>query len=214
MSLGRGAVMCKSSKQKLNTKSSTEAELVGASDYLPNTIWAKMFLESQGYILQDNRFLQDNQSAIKLEINGRASCGQKSRHIDIRYFFMKDRVKTEGIDVVYCPTEEMLADFFTKPLQGSLFIKFKKVVMGEEHISTLQRPSLAPGKERVEDQVVFEQNMVPGANGRTPADVSDGWQTVKSRKIRSLNGSRKEMNFSSAVDVAEMNRSKFSHSIG
>jgi hypothetical protein len=104
MSFGRGAVLCKSSKQKLNTKSSTEAELVGASDYLPNTIWVKMFLASQGYNVKENEFLQDNQSAMKLEMNGQASCGQRSRHIDIRYFFMKDCLETEGIDVVYCPT--------------------------------------------------------------------------------------------------------------
>jgi hypothetical protein len=58
--IGRGAVMCKSSKQKLNTKSSTDAELVGASDYLPNTIWAKMFLELQGHKIKNNQFLQDN----------------------------------------------------------------------------------------------------------------------------------------------------------
>ena len=49
ISFGTGAVMSKSTKQKLNTKSSTEAELVGASDYLPNAIWAKKFLEAQGY---------------------------------------------------------------------------------------------------------------------------------------------------------------------
>ena len=42
-SLGCGAIMCKSTKQKLNTKSSTEAEVVGSSDYLPNTIRARMF---------------------------------------------------------------------------------------------------------------------------------------------------------------------------
>ena len=165
--------MCKSSKQKLYTKSSTEAELVGASDYLPNTIWAKMFLESQGYKIRENQFLQDNQSAIKLEVNGRASCGQKSRHIDIRFFFMKDRIKTEGIDVLYCPTEEMLADFFTKPLQGSLFDKFRKVIMGEAHISSLNRPSLVPAKERVEDHVVVtdstikDEVVLSGTNGRT-----------------------------------------------
>ena len=117
MSLGRGVIMCKSTKQKLNTKSSTEAEVVGASDYLPNTIWAKLFLEAQGYEIKENYFAQDNQSAMKLEQNGRKSCGQKSRHIDIRYFFMKDRVETENITIVYCPTEEMLADFFTKPLK-------------------------------------------------------------------------------------------------
>jgi hypothetical protein len=68
LSLGIGAIMCKSTKQKLNTKSSTEAELVGASDYLPNTtIWVRMFLEAQGYEIKNNIFAQDNQSAIRLE---------------------------------------------------------------------------------------------------------------------------------------------------
>jgi hypothetical protein len=47
ISLGQGVVMGKSSKQKLNTKSSTEAEVVSANDYLPNTIWLKYFLETQ-----------------------------------------------------------------------------------------------------------------------------------------------------------------------
>ena len=149
MSLGRGVFTCKSSKQKLNTKSSTEAELVGASDYLPNTLWTKYFLEAQGYELETNSFAQDNQSAIKLEKNGRASAGQKSRHINIRYFFVKDRVQSENINIVHCPTEEMLADFFTKPLQGALFHKFKQVLMGQAHISTLQRTTTALVEERV-----------------------------------------------------------------
>jgi hypothetical protein len=87
---------------------------------------------------------------MKLEINGRASCGQKSRHIDIRYFFMKDRVKTENITIMYCPTEEMLADFFTKPLQGALFDKFKAVLMGRSHLRTLRASPLAPAEERVD----------------------------------------------------------------
>jgi hypothetical protein len=181
MSFGRGAVLCKSSKQKLNTKSSTEAKLVGASDYLPNTIWVKMFLSAQGYAVQDNKFFQDNQSAMKLEKNGRASCGQKSRHI-IRYFFMKDRIETEGIDIDYCPTEEMLADFFTKAsLQGSLFIKFKRVIMGEAHVSTLRAPSLAPAKDRVADRDVpvstGNEKVLSGANGQTTRD--EGWTEVK-----------------------------------
>jgi hypothetical protein len=126
MSFGRGAVLCKSSKQKLNTKSSTEAELVGASDYLPNTICVKMLLSAQGYDVKENDFFQDNQSAMKLEKNGRASCGQKSRHIDIHYFVMKDSIKTEGVDIIYCPTEEMLAYFFTKAPQGSCLSSSKR----------------------------------------------------------------------------------------
>ena len=108
--LGSGAIMCKSTKQKLNTKSSTEAKVVGSSDYLPNTIWARMFLAKQGCELTENIFYQDNQSAIRLEKNGRASCGQNSRHIDIRYFFMQDRFESGGISVVYCPTDKMLAN--------------------------------------------------------------------------------------------------------
>jgi len=153
MSLGRGTIMSKSTKQKLNTKSSTEAELVGATDYLPNTIWARMFLEAQGYEIKENVFFQDNQSAMKLEKNGRSSCGQKSRHIDIRFFFMKDRVGTEGMDIRYCPTEQMLADFFTKPLQGSLFKCFKRVIMGLDHVSALWRPESNLTKERVGNDV-------------------------------------------------------------
>jgi hypothetical protein len=77
VSFGRGAAMSKSSKQKLNTKSSTEAELVGASYYLPYPIWAKKFLEAQGYPLNENVFYQDNQSTIKFEKNGRKLCGPK-----------------------------------------------------------------------------------------------------------------------------------------
>jgi hypothetical protein len=126
-----------------------------------------MFFRGQGYEFAETKFAQDNQSAIKLEKNGRASCGQKSRHIDIRYFFMKDRIKTEKISVVYCPTEEMLADFFTKPLQGSLFQKFRKVIMGQTHISTLKASvsSLTPVEERVGDQNKTGKSR--GANAQT-----------------------------------------------
>ena len=64
-------ISSKSSKQNINTKSSTEAELVGASDFIPNTLWVKWFLEKQGYSIQTNIFYQDNQRAILLEKNGK-----------------------------------------------------------------------------------------------------------------------------------------------
>lgn len=70
ITLGRGAVMSKSQKQKLNGKSSTEAELIGFSDYMPNSLWASNFLDRQGYTIQRNVVHQDNQSAMKLKING------------------------------------------------------------------------------------------------------------------------------------------------
>ena len=150
MSMGLGTLHCKSSKQKLNTKSSTEAEVVGMSDYTPYNIWLTNFLQAQGYALQMNEVYQDNQSAIKMERNGRNSCTGNSRHVHIRYFFVKDRVDKKEITISYCPTEAMLADFFTKPLQGTLFEKFRDVLLGYRHITSLTSSS----KERVGDMKI------------------------------------------------------------
>ena len=141
MSWGWGVLLTKCQKQKLNTKSSTEGEIVGASDYLPNIIWARMFLEAQGFELEENILYQDNQSAMLIEKNGKRSSGQKTKHMDNRYFWIKDRLDSENIQVKYCPTEKMLADFFTKPLQGSLFRKFRDVILGYKHISELENES-------------------------------------------------------------------------
>ena len=69
-------------------------------------------------------------SAMRLESNGLKSCGEKSRHIDIRFFFIKDVLKRGNIELRHCPTECMIADHFTKPLQGSLFRKMRDIIMG------------------------------------------------------------------------------------
>ena len=170
MSFDRGALACKSWKQKLTAKSSTEAELVGASNYLPHTIWVRMFMEAQGYSISDNVLEQDNESAIKLEKNGRTSAGPKSRHIDIRYFWLKDRVKSEDIAIRHCPTLQMLADFFTKPLQGYLFRRFKAVVLGHQHVGTLRDTIAEPLEERVED-------MRPGSSDSPAQGYGTGTDT-------------------------------------
>ena len=152
LSLGHGIVHSRSSRQKLNTKSSTEAELVGLSDYVPYNVWITNFLSEQGYSFRRNVVWQDNQSTIKMARNGRNSCTGNSRHIHIRYFFVKDRIDKGEFTVEYCPTEHMLADYFTKPLQGSLFKRFKDVIMGHKDISSLRSPHIDEMKERVEKQ--------------------------------------------------------------
>jgi hypothetical protein len=58
-----------------------------------------MFLEAQGFNVSSNVLEQDNESAIKLEKNGHSSAGQKSRHINVRYFWIKDCVHQEGINI-------------------------------------------------------------------------------------------------------------------
>ena len=51
--------------------------------------------------------------------------------INIRYFFLMDEVEKGNMNIKYCPTKEMVADYFTKPLQGAQFEKFRKEIMGE-----------------------------------------------------------------------------------
>ena len=74
--------------------------------------------------------LQDNKSSILLEQNGRASSGKHTRHINIRYFFISDRVNMKEISIDWCPTKKMAADFMTKPLQGSSFRELRDYIMG------------------------------------------------------------------------------------
>ena len=121
MSLGTGVIYGTSKRQKLNTKSSTESEIVGTDDVMPQILWTLYFLEKQGYKINDNVLYQDNKSSILLETNGRGSSSKRTRHINVRYFFIANRVKSNKIRIEYCPTGMMIADYFTKPLQGVIF---------------------------------------------------------------------------------------------
>jgi hypothetical protein len=111
-----------------------------------------MFMTAQGYPINQAIFYQDNESAIKMESNGKASCGQRSRHIDIRYFFITDHSKRQSITIEHCPTGIMLADYFTKPLQGSLFRIFRSVLLGELPVSELSAQTPTSGNEERVDK--------------------------------------------------------------
>jgi len=132
LSLGFGCVYSMARKQKLNTTSSTEAEIVGVHDAMSQVLWFRYFLIAQEIKISNNILFQDNQSAIILHKNGVASSSRSTRHINIRYFFIKDRVKTGEIEVIHCPSSEMLADYFTKPFQGRRFMELRSAIMGEE----------------------------------------------------------------------------------
>ena len=166
ISLGRGTIYCKSSKQKLNVKSSTEGEIVGTSDFLPFSIWTTYFLSEQGYDVVGSKLHQDNMAGIEIEKNGLISCGQKSKHINVRYFFIKDRLDTNKIKVVYCPTDRMLADFLSKPLQGKRFRILRGALMGHisiEELLHLDEDSLdSLCQERVEEY----KNRIPEQTGK------------------------------------------------
>jgi len=129
MSMGKGAFYTASTKQKLNTKSSTEAELVGVNDFMPQILWTRYFLKEQGYDVRDNIVYQDNQSAMLMAKNGKGSTSKRTRHINIRFFFITDRINARELSVEHCPTANMTGDFFTKPLQGAQFSRFRAAVL-------------------------------------------------------------------------------------
>ena len=102
------------------------------------------FLLEQGCELKESTLFQDNTSAIQMENNGRVSAGQRSRHINIRYFFIKDRIDKGEVTIIYCPTDEIVADFYVKPLQGIKFTRFRELIMG-----TIDMPIKTDSKESV-----------------------------------------------------------------
>jgi len=128
ISIGNGAVFAKSSKQRLVTKSSTEAELVGISDALGYIIWTRNWMTAQGYSQEPATIYQDNQSTIVLAHKGHTS-GERTRHINIRYFFITDRIKDGEVSVKYLHTSQMTADGGSKPLQGRNFYNFVKAIL-------------------------------------------------------------------------------------
>ena len=117
----RGSIISISKHQNLNTKSLTEAELIGADNAMPQMLWTK----AQGYRIDENILYQDNMSAMLLKKNGNKSSSKNTKHINVRYYFIKDQVETGDVVIEHCPTENMLGDHFTKPLQGTLFRKFR-----------------------------------------------------------------------------------------
>ena len=131
MTFGNGAVQSVSRKQKLNTQSSTTAELVGADDLSVMILWTKLFLDKQGYKVTSNILYQDNKSAMLLEKNGKKSSGKRTRALNIRYFFLTDQVEKKTLTIEYCPKDDMFADYMTKPLREDKFRKFRAQIMGK-----------------------------------------------------------------------------------
>jgi hypothetical protein len=139
------------------TKSSTEAELVAISDCISIGIWARNFLIEQNgkgkcFLVNTKEIppvilFQDNTSTITLINKGR-STSTRTRHVNIRYFFIHDRIVQGEVIVVYKETGLMVADYMTKPLQGRKFLDMRKMLLdhveedkdedNEDHVEDLE----------------------------------------------------------------------------
>jgi hypothetical protein len=155
MSYGTGVPISISRKQKLNTRSSTVAEIVAVYDVFTMILWTNLFLDEQGYRISRNVVHQDNKSAILLETNGRRSSSKRTRAINIRYFFIADQVEKGHFEIRYCPTNMMIGDFFTKPLQGKKFEFFRDLILGKTSVSSIEidaRSVLTEGLKNSSDE--------------------------------------------------------------
>ena len=107
----------------------SESELVAIDDALPLILWCLYFIEAQGYTVEHNIIFQDNQSTMRLALNGSMSSSYRIKHIKSWYYCTKDKVEEGEVDIRYCPIEQMWSDVPNKPNQGAPFRKDRAILM-------------------------------------------------------------------------------------
>jgi len=118
--IGSGAISWSSKKQATISLSSTEAEYKALFSSTCEAIWLRRILEDVGEGQQEPTVIRcDNQSTIKLGNN--LVCHARSKHIDTQYHFVREKVQSKGISLIYCNKNENVADIFTKPLGKAKF---------------------------------------------------------------------------------------------
>jgi len=102
--------------------------LVAESDFASEAIYSTEFLLAQGEDISPAIIHQDNMSTIAMIKNG-ISKSDKTRHMNVRFFWTKKRVDNGEIKIVYTPTDDMVADILTKPLQGDKFLTLRRMLL-------------------------------------------------------------------------------------
>jgi len=115
-------VACSSKKQRPVAKSSSEAELYSMNSAVDLALWLKQLLAELKIHLKEIQVFEDNKSTIAMIESGTMT--KRSTHIGVRFFFIHDLITTGVLKVSYLPTDEQIADFFTKSLIGKKFRKF------------------------------------------------------------------------------------------
>lgn len=121
--LGNDTINWESRKQRCVALSSTEAEYLAMSDACKDICFIKNFISEIINIVLCINLHNDNQSAQKL-LEVKEFCHKRTKHIDLRYHYVKDLVRNNSVCVTYVPTENMIADVFTKALGATKHKKF------------------------------------------------------------------------------------------
>ncbi|GAU29997.1 hypothetical protein TSUD_160820 [Trifolium subterraneum] len=122
---GSSAISWSSKKQPIVTLSTTEAEFVVAASCACQAIWLKKVMNQLGQKQEKCTVVYcDNSSSIKLSKN--PVMHGRCKHIDVRYYFLRDLVKDGILEMKHCSTIEQLADVMTKALKLETFCKFRQ----------------------------------------------------------------------------------------
>jgi hypothetical protein len=108
---------------KLYSFSTAEAEYIAAGHCCAQLLWMRQTLRDYGYKLTKVPLLCDNESAIRMADNPVEH--SRTKHIAIRYHFLRDHQQKGDIEIAYINTKEQLADIFTKPLDEQTFTKLR-----------------------------------------------------------------------------------------
>uniref|UniRef100_A0A8D8LBR2 Copia protein n=1 Tax=Cacopsylla melanoneura TaxID=428564 RepID=A0A8D8LBR2_9HEMI len=111
-------------KQSLVSLSSTEAEYIACSVATCEALWLKGILLDLSIEIDHVPLYEDNQSAIHMAKN--RENGKRTKHVDIKYHFIRDEVEKGNVILKYVPTDKQVADMFTKSLSYPVFQKFLK----------------------------------------------------------------------------------------
>ena len=121
-----GPIFVRSTKQPIVAKSSTEAELIATSDSANQVFHVRNFIIEQGYGDKPATIFQDNLSCMALMAKGK-STSLRTRHIQIRYFWVKERVDNGEAVIMHMRSEAMgPANALTKPLVGAQFLEERR----------------------------------------------------------------------------------------
>lgn len=124
---GNGTFSCSSRKQPTVAKSSTEAECVALSLATQEAIWLCRLMKDFGKQTDaPTTIYEDNQGAIELAKN--AKYHKRTKHIDICHHFVQERVVSNEIRVIYCPSQDMVANIMTKGLPKPAFEKLRDLL--------------------------------------------------------------------------------------
>jgi hypothetical protein len=121
--LGRSLVSWASKKQNSVAPSTAEVEYIAAGHCCAQLLWMRQTLRDYGYKLSKVPLLCDNESAICMADNPVEH--SHTKHIDIRYHFLRDHQQKGDIEIAYVSTHNQLADIFTKPLDEKTFSKLR-----------------------------------------------------------------------------------------